>query len=221
MSKEYKDYKAVVFDLDGVIFDSEKKVIECWKDIANKYNIIGIENACKQCLGMNRDATREKMKEIFGQDFAYDEKKAEMSELFHSRYSNGRLPLKQGIKELLTALKENDIKIAVASSSRSEYVKGELNDAGLLIYFDEVICGDMVENSKPDPEIYIKACKKINVSVDEAFAIEDSFNGVRSASSAGLRTIMVPDLIPPDEEMRQLTEIILDNLYDVQKYMHL
>ena len=221
INKDMKEFEAVVFDLDGVIFDSEIKVIECWKDTAAKYGIAGIENACRQCLGLNRDATRARMKEIFGEDFPYDERKAEMSALFHSRYSGGRLPLKPGIRGLLSSLQNNNKKIAVASSSRKEYVVGQLTDAGLADYFDEIVCGDMVKNSKPHPEIYLTACDRINVLPENAYAIEDSFNGIRAAAGAGIRTIMVPDLVQPDDEIEKLTEAVLESLDKVTEYLKL
>lgn len=216
-----RDFEAVIFDLDGVIFDSESKVVECWKVIAAKYGIEGIEDACRQCLGLNKDATRQRMKQIFGEDFPYDERKAESSALFHSRYSGGRLPLKPGIEHLLIRLKENGKKIAVASSSRKEYVVGNLTEVGLSGYFDRIICGDMVKNSKPHPEIYLTACDAINVLPEKAYAIEDSFNGIRSAVGAGIKTIMVPDRVQPDREIESLTEVVLDSLENVEKYLSL
>lgn len=214
-----KTYKAVVFDMDGVIFDSEKLVVECWKVIADKYEIPNIEVACRECLGLNRTATREKMLKRYGADFPYDEYKQEMSDLFHSRYDGGRLPMKPGVVELLTNLQEQGILIALASSTRREVVLAELRDAGILGFFNEVVCGDMVERSKPAPDIFLKACELLQVEPESAFAIEDSYNGIRSAHSGGLRPIMVPDMAEPTEEMRELAEVILGSLTDVWNYL--
>ncbi|MBQ8413254.1 MAG: HAD family phosphatase [Lachnospiraceae bacterium] len=215
-----KDYKAVVFDMDGVIFDSEVKVIECWKVIAEKYNIPDIEEACMECLGINQVATKEKFLERYGADFPYTEIKKEMSELFHSRYDKGRLPMKAGVVELLEFLKERGKKIALASSTRREVVTRELRDAGVLDYFDAVICGDMVSRSKPEPDIFLKACEELKVSPSDAYAIEDSYNGIRAASRGELRPIMVPDLAPATEEMEKLSEVILENLLGVKEYLY-
>lgn len=212
-------YDAVVFDMDGVIFDSEKMVIICWKEVAQKYGIENIEYACKQCLGTNKDASRARFKEIYGQDFPYDTYKAEMSALFHERCSGGKLPLKPGVNELLEYLKNQKKKIALASSTRREVVLRELKDGGVLSYFDKVICGDMVERSKPFPDIYLKACKEIGVEPEMAVAIEDSYNGIRSANRAGLQPIMVPDLIEANEEMRDLSKIVLNSLIEVKDYL--
>lgn len=213
-----KDFEAVIFDMDGVIFDSETCVVESWMVVAEKYNIEGIEDACNECLGLNKDATRVKMLERYGEDFPYDEFKQEASKFYHDKYDGGRLPMKQGIEELLKFLKDNGKRVAVASSTRREVVEAEIRDAGLFKYFDVLVCGDMVTKSKPEPEIFLKACELLGVSPSRSFGIEDSYNGIRSASRAGLRTIMVPDRIGPDDEMIELTEIILPSLVEVKEY---
>ncbi|MBQ4068366.1 MAG: HAD family phosphatase [Lachnospiraceae bacterium] len=214
-----KDFDAVIFDMDGVIFDSETCVIESWMHVADKYNIEGIEEACNECLGLNREATKIKMLERYGSNFPYDEFKQEASKFYHDKYDGGLLPLKPGIEDLLRFLKDNDKKVAVASSTRREVVEAEIRDAGLLKYFDILVCGDMVAKSKPEPEIFLKACELLEVSPSRSFGIEDSYNGIRSASSAGLRTIMVPDRMEPDDEMRNLSEVILPSLVEVKEYM--
>ncbi|MDD6102053.1 MAG: HAD-IA family hydrolase [Clostridiales bacterium] len=212
-------YKAVIFDMDGVIFDSEKKVIECWEDTAKQYNIPDIkETACK-CLGINATVTKQIFREVYGQDFDYDYYKSIMRNLFYERYGNGRLPLKPGIRELLKYLKTLGIKIAVASSTRVEMVSKELTDAKLAEYFDVIIGGDMVERSKPEPDIFLKAVSELGAKPEECFVIEDSYNGIRATYNAGIKGIMVPDLIGPDEEMRNKSFIILDSLTEVKSYL--
>ncbi len=214
-----KDFKAVVFDMDGVIFDSEMLVIECWQVIAKKYGISGIEEACQEVLGVNATETKEKFLLRYGKDFPYDAYKAEVSKLFHDNYDNGKLPLKPGVVELLQYLKEENVKVALASSTRSAVVKQELTDAGIIDYFQVVIGGDMVSRSKPQPDIFLKACEELGVAPEDAFAVEDSYNGIRAAAAGHLRPIMVPDLMPPTEEMQEKSEIILDTLLDVITYL--
>lgn len=214
-----RDFDAVIFDMDGVIFDSERLVVECWEETAAKYNIPNIAEACAECVGINATATREKMKLRYGQDFPYDEYKAEMSALFHTRYGEGRLPMKKGIRELLEFLKEKDIRIALASSTREAVVKQELKDAGLLDYFDAVICGDMVKRSKPAPDIFLKAAESLQIAPERCYVIEDSYNGIKAAYSANMRSLMVPDMLPPNKEMEELSEYILPSLIEVKEYL--
>lgn len=211
--------EAVIFDMDGVIFDSESKVTECWIETAEKHGIKDIEKLCRMCLGINAAETRRIALEFYGQDFPYDEYKKEMSDLYHSRYDGGRLPMKSAVRELLEFLKEHGIKIALASSTRSVVVHNQLRDAGILPYFDKVICGDMVSRSKPAPDIFLKACEELSVAPENAFGIEDSYNGIRAVSAAEMRPIMVPDLAPPTEEMERLAEVILPSLNEVIGYI--
>lgn len=209
---------AVVFDMDGVIFDSERLVIDCWQVVADRYRIPDIEAACRECLGINAALTRKLMKQRYGADFPYDAYKKEMSALFHERAAGGKLPQKEGVKELLEYLKKERVKIALASSTRSEVVLRELEEGGLLSYFDQVICGDMVGRSKPEPDIFLKACESLGVNPANAFAIEDSYNGIRSAYRAGMKPIMVPDLAAPTPEMEELSYRIFPSLSDVRTY---
>ena len=212
-------YKAVVFDMDGVIFDSERAVMQCWKEVASRHNIPDIEKAILACTGTTMVRTREIMLNLYGADFPYDEYARESSAIFHSRYDGGRLPMKPGVKELLTFLKEHDKKIALASSTRQQVVTDELRDAGVIEYFDRIICGDMVSRSKPAPDIFLKACEELNISPSHSYAIEDSYNGIRAAHAGGLHPIMVPDLLPADEEMQSLAEIVLPSLTSVMEYL--
>ena len=209
----------VVFDMDGVIFDSERAVMQCWKEVASRHNIPDIEKAILACTGTTMVRTREIMLNLYGTDFPYDEYARESSAIFHSRYDGGRLPMKQGVKELLTFLKEHNKKIALASSTRQQVVTDELRDAGIIEYFDRIICGDMVSRSKPAPDIFLKACEELNISPSDSYAIEDSYNGIRAAHAGGLHPIMVPDLLPADEEMQSLAEIVLPSLTSVMEYL--
>ncbi len=213
------DFDAVVFDMDGVIFDSERATMECWIELADKYGVSDIRETYLACTGTNNARTKEIVLEAFGRDFPYDEYAGEASLLYHSRYDGGRLPMKSGVFEILDHLKQKGKKIALASSTRRETVVNQLRDAGILEYFHEVVTGDMVTKSKPEPDIFLLACEKIGVAPERAFAIEDSYNGIRAAFRGGLRPIMVPDLLPADAEMRETAEAVLENLEAVIWYL--
>ena len=214
-----KSIKAVVFDMDGIIFDSERLVIDCWKVVAEKYAIPDIEEACNECLGVNGVETKDKFLKRYGQDFPYDAYKSEMSKIYHDNFDGGRLPMKIGVVELLEYIKECGLKVALASSTRSEVVTQQLKDAGILKYFQVIVGGDMVTRSKPQPDIFLKACEELGVAPQESFAIEDSYNGIRAAAAGHLRPLMVPDLMPPTSEMQNLSEGIFDTLLEVKGYL--
>ena len=213
------NYEAVVFDMDGVIFDSERAVMNCWLELAQKYNIKDIEKPYFACVGTTMTRTREIMLETYGEDFPYDEYARKSSLMYHEKYDGGKLPMKPGVMELLSYLKEKGKKIALASSTRRETVTNQLRWAGIIDYFDVIICGDMVARSKPAPDIFLKACQELGVSPENTYAIEDSYNGIRAAHAGQLRPIMVPDLLEANDEMRGMAECVCDNLNDVIDYL--
>lgn len=212
-------YQAVVFDMDGVIFDTERLVIEFWKEVAKKHNIPNVEHTCIQCLGTNRVRTREIFLENYGADFPFDPYRAEVTELFNTHYKGVPLPTKPGVRELLSYLQEQDIKVGLASSTAQHLVRDEIGTAGLLPFFQTLVCGDMVEHSKPAPDIFLKACEILNADPTKSIAIEDSFNGIRSAHCAGMTPIMVPDQVQPTDEIRALAFHVMPSLLDVLNWL--
>ena len=212
-------YKAVVFDMDGVIFDSEKMILDIWVELGKEHNIPNVEENMYKCLGVNAVETKQIFLRAYGEDFPYDEYKAEVSRRYHAVSDGGLLPLKPGVVELLTYLKEKGYRIGLASSTREACVRQELEDARIIDYFENLTCGDMLKKSKPEPDIYLMACEKLGIVPGEAIAIEDSFNGIRSAYAAGMTPIMVPDLIPPSEEMKEKSHKIFTSLFDVRDWL--
>ena len=214
---------AVVFDMDGVILDSEQLVVRSWQKIAQKYNIEDIERFCIAALGLNREAAKKLFVRMYdgryGDEERYEVLKAEMAAEFHRAASEGELTLKPGVADTLKLLDDNHIPCALATSTRKEVVTMELTNLGVIDYFDKLICGDMVERSKPAPDIFLKACEELGVAPENAFAVEDSYNGVRAAHSAGMKVVMIPDLVQPDAEMREKTLIIFDNMDGFKEYI--
>lgn len=214
---------AVVFDMDGVILDSEQLVVRSWQKIAQKYNIEDIERFCVAALGLNREAAKKLFVQIYegryGDEERYEVLKAEMAAEFHRAASEGELVLKPGVTDTLKLLKDENVPCALATSTRKEVVTMELTNLGVIDYFDKLICGDMVEKSKPAPDIFLKACEKLGVAPGNAFAVEDSYNGVRAAYSAGMKVVMIPDLVQPDDEMKDKAYIILNNMNEFGEYI--
>ena len=208
-------FKAFVFDMDGVIFDSERAVIESWKIVAPQYGITDIEEHCFEAIGRNSEVTRKLFVERYGDKLPYDEMKAKKGELIWKMFEEKKVALKPGVRELLSYLKAHGYKVALASSTSHAMVTKELTIVELIDYFDELVCGNMVSRSKPEPDIFLEACRRIGEEPADCIAVEDSFNGIRSASSAGLYTIMVPDLLAPDEEIRSLCDAVYESLNGV------
>lgn len=211
--------KAVIFDMDGVIFDSERIIIELWEDFGAKNNMPHMHEVTIRCVGLNDKATEEVFKEVYGDDYDYRRFQKIISKQYHEMADGGKLPMMIGVREILDYLKNNGYKIALASSTRTEVVVNQLKAANIYEYFDKVVCGDMVTHSKPHPEIFLKAAEELKVDITKSFIIEDSYNGIRAAYAAGAKPIMVPDMIEPDDEMREKSFIILKNLLEVTEYL--
>ena len=125
------------------------------------------------------------------------------------------------VRELLEYLKEKQIKTAIASSTKGPLVRKHLERTGLSGYFQEIVSGDMVEKSKPEPDIYLKACEVVGVLPENAMGIEDSFNGIRAVAAAGMTAVMVPDMVQPDEEIRQIYDYCVQDLLEVKELIEL
>lgn len=210
--------KAVIFDMDGIIFDSERLALNCWKKVAQEYKLDGMEEAFLPCIGASEVRTREVLINYYGPDFPYDAFRKDTSALFHEVVKQDGLPVKKGVRELLEYLKTNDIPIGLASSTRLAVVTEELQQAGLYNFFYAVTGGDQLKRSKPEPDIYLMACEKLGVRPEDTYAVEDSYNGIRSSYSAGMMPVMVPDLLPPTDEMRHKSVVVLDDLLQVRDW---
>ena len=214
-----RTFKAAIFDMDGLILDSERTVLSCWEKIGEKYGFKDIVSYGISVIGKNKKATIDEFERIYGEPG--DRYERELREIYNGLAQKGEVPLKPHTLELLESMKNAGMKIAIASSSTREEVTTQMEMLGALKFFDTCVCGDQVTKSKPDPEIFLLACEALGVKPEEAVGLEDSFNGVRACKASGLYTIMVPDIIRPDDEMKGLADVILPSLKDVQAFLNL
>ena len=214
-----RSFKAAIFDMDGLILDSERTVLSCWEKIGEKYGFKDIVTYGISVIGKNKKATIDEFERIYGEPG--DRYERELREIYNGLAQKGEVPLKPHTLELLESMKNAGMKIAIASSSTREEVTTQMEMLGALKFFDTCVCGDQVTKSKPDPEIFLLACDALGVKPEEAVGLEDSFNGVRACKASGLYTIMVPDIIQPDEEMKSLADVILPSLKEVQAFLNL
>ncbi len=220
-----KEYKAILFDLDGVIFDTEQAYIKCWEALQDTYEMPDIREVLLRTLGVTSERTREIFLEAYGPSFPYDEILPDVGKVWKEQMPDGLMPVKPGARELLGALREAGIPLAIASSTNTALVERELSDLGLRSYFDIVAGGDQVTRSKPAPDIFLTAMEQLSkalslpLSPADCVVIEDSFHGIRAADVAGMRPIMVPDLLQPTEEIRRLAETVLPDLDAAGEYL--
>ncbi|HAX72187.1 MAG TPA: hydrolase [Firmicutes bacterium] len=210
--------KAIIFDMDGLMIDSERVTYEEYvsklKQLGHEFN----EEIYRQCLGKNKMGVYGVFNRHYGQTFPMDEVWDDVHVSLDSRLQQNA-PLKKGIIELLTYLKENGYKTMVATSSYRARAEMILTSANILKHFDGMICGDEVTCGKPNPEIFLKACEKIGVTPDEALVLEDSEAGITAAHSANIDVICVPDMKYPDQEFVNKTVKIVESLLQVIDYL--
>ncbi len=204
--------KAVIFDMDGVLFDTERLCMDSWCALAKEQGIADMGIVFPKCIGRNAADTEVIVSEYYGESFDYDSFRKQASDWFWQYIKDNGLPVKTGVKEMLAYLKQAGYAIGLASSTRYSSVVNHLKEACIMDYFSVIVTGDMVKHSKPQPDIYLLACERLGVEPEEAYAIEDSYNGIRSAYAAGMKPVMVPDLLEPDEEMKRLSFLICKNL---------
>jgi HAD superfamily hydrolase (TIGR01509 family) len=213
--------KAIIFDMDGVLFDTEIMSSKAWLQLSKERNLGNIEQLTTDCIGRNRTDIILQFRKKFGDSFDAEEFLSTGRALMQSWIDRDGLPLMKGCVEILQYLNENGYIVGVASSSSTKTILSHMEKAGLKSYFQAIIGGDQVTLSKPKPDIYLKACEAIHMPPEEVMAVEDSPNGIRSAYAAGMKPIMIPDLVEPDEEISDLLYRKYDSLLELKKAMEM
>lgn len=211
--------KAVIFDMDGILFDTERMGSRVWGQIAEQDALEDIENTLLACIGRSRTDAKCIFTGKYGEHFDYEGFREKADVIFKEIIAKEGIPIKEGVHELLAFLKEAGYRIGLASSTHRVSILSHLEETGIGDYFEVIVAGDMVKHSKPNPEIYTKACEELGVAPSECYCIEDSPNGVRAAYAAGLKVIMVPDLIQPTEEISTMLYKNFDSLLQVKRYL--
>ena len=209
-------FEAVIFDMDGVIFDTERVYLECCQQAADALGIGDVGELCEKCIGLNDEKTRQMYREFFSDD-AKEKEFNDTARAIVRKRLDIEIPLKSGAREILSFLYQSGIPVALASSTKTETVIKELIKTDLFGYFTRISGGDSVKHSKPHPDIFLRTAELLGVNPEKCLVIEDSFNGVRAASAAGMKCIMVPDLVQPDDETRNMTEMVVPSLTDLKE----
>lgn len=211
-----KRIKAVLFDQDGLMFDTERVSAAAWKRAGDELGFEINEDILMHFRGRSPEEGAAYFAEHFGRESDYRMIRERKQGYFFEALERDGLPVKKGLYELLEWLDGHGYQMALTTASPREWSLNNLDIAGVRQYFELCVCGDMVTRCKPDPEIFLTAARKLGRNPEECLVLEDSLQGVTAAVNGGFPVIMVPDITQPDEAMLRKLTARCDSLLDVR-----
>lgn len=206
--------KAVLFDMDGLIFDTESVYKVSWQYAAQEQGLVINDSFYQQFIGVQDPECEQMLAEHFGNEIDMQRYCKVRDKHFHNLREQG-IALKPGFDALFNAIKQRGLQMAIVTSSHLPEVKHNFRNSDYLAQYDLIITAEDVERGKPNPDCYQMAHKHLGLKAEECLVLEDSNNGVRAGLDAGCRVAMIPDLLPPKEEFigkvdvfKQLDEVI-------------
>lgn len=204
--------EGVIFDMDGLMFDTERLGLEGWKKAGRILGYPVDEEMVAGIRGCNREDAKRKFKARYGENFDYEQALQIRLHYAEDRIRELGIPVKPGLYRLLETLKNKRIPMGVATGSSRQTALSNLENAGIRDYFNVIVCGDEVEHAKPWPDIFIRTAERLGVDCGRTMVFEDSSNGIEAASRAGCIPVMVPDLTWPDDALRAKCYRVIGNL---------
>jgi HAD superfamily hydrolase (TIGR01509 family) len=213
--KKHEKVSLVIFDMDGLMFDTERISIGAWQKAGASYNIKIHEETIVKTIGLNIIETERVFKEDLGEDLLFQKlKSGKMKNVLEYVKQNG-MPVKKGFYETIKDLKKRGIKTAIATSSERERVETYLSYTNINDEFDTIVCGDEVQKGKPEPDIFLEAAKRVSCKPEECMVLEDSDNGLIAAYNAGMIPVYIEDIKRPQKCVLELIYKELESLFDV------
>ena len=202
----------IIFDMDGILIDSERQSNEGWLWAAGQ---LGVDMPM-WLIDSFKGAPAELCCKFFDDYYKgvidyWEAKELRTQHVYKIRETEG-IPVKKGVKDIFEYIRNNGLKCAVATSTRRESAEKTLHEIGVWDYLDAVVYGDEVEHGKPEPDIFLRAAKAIGVNPSEAVVVEDSINGIKAGYAADMRVVHIPDTIAIDDDIRKLTYMVCDDL---------
>ena len=196
--------EAVIFDMDGTIFDTEKMLYRAWCELVRQGVLPeSILEEVPKWRGKNRAEVRKKLSLLMGSDFDVDAFYEKRKQIIFGILDQEGVPLKPGVPDIFLQLRSMGYPLALATATNRDSVADYMRRTGYGVYFDSIITGDRVERCKPAPDIFLLAAAELGIEPQNCLVIEDTPNGVRAGLAAGMQVIMVPDIEQPDGQLRQ------------------
>ena len=216
MQQNLEKIRTVIFDMDGVLFDTEKVYLDVWTKVCEKYGYKMTKEIYCKVIATGRENVKRVFKKEFGDNIPIEEMYKEKDNNLAIELEKC-IPVKDGAYELLRHLKKKNYKLALATSASKERMEKQLNEADFRDLFNEVVCRDEVRETKPNPEIFLKAANKLSVNPKECIVIEDSLAGVKAAHRGNMIPIHVVDLKEVDEEIKKYCYRSFNNLIEIKE----
>lgn len=207
--------KTVIFDMDGLMFDTERLASDAWIGVGKRHGLPITEQIMNRMKGLKLEDCICVFREELGEGFDYWAFRGERTEYINNWIKEHGVPIKPGLKELLIWLEGHGYRIALATSTHSKKATNYLELAGVSSYFRYRVFGDMVENGKPEPDIFLRAAAEAQTEPGQCLVLEDSYAGVEAGWRAGCQVIMVPDSLPPTKREESRTVACVKTLHDV------
>lgn len=207
--------KAVIFDMDGTLIDTEKYYRIFWPRALAAFGYQMTDEQALEMRSLGRPFAPMQLKAWFGEELDYYAVRDKRKELMEAELDKVGIACKAGAKEVLDFLRKREIITAIATATDLERTYKYLERVGLQDCFDKIISASMVKEGKPSPDIYRYACEQLKVSPEECLAVEDSPNGVKSAHAAGCKVVMVPDQTQPDENLKKFIDFCVPSLLGI------
>lgn len=211
--------KAVIFDVDGTLLDTERIYMQAWKEAAAEQGYVMPDELLRKTRAVDAKVAAQIFEEEIGNGFSYQKTRPIRVRIAEEIIERESPILKPGVLELLSFLREKGIRLSVASSTKTKTTKEHLQINGIADWFEVIVGGDMITKGKPNPDIFLKAAEILGEAPENCIVVEDSPAGIRAGSAAGMKTVLVPDQAAITQEIMDLADVQMKSLLEMPAYV--